>query len=283
MSHRIGLVGLDSSHAEDFLRHINIEARHAQMRITALYGTDDARLAGLQRVDGSLVPYPTLGSLIENVDAVIVGHRDGALHRDAAIACLKAGRPVFVDKPLANSRRDAEAMVAAAEQSGVPLLSGSALRWQAETRRIRARLAGMDGSIELHAWGTWYPESAYGGAIFYAIHTIELVQELLGPQFREVSLRNEDPPVIACRIAGNEATLSFRPLGPSGHSDFGVEVAAKGVHFRQPIMLGDDYMLPVVDRFAAMLRTGVAPMTRDELIAPLRLMEAIDTLLAPRS
>jgi hypothetical protein len=32
-----------------------------------------------------------------------------------------------------------------------------------------------------------------------------------------------------------------------------------------------------------MLRTGVAPMTRDELIAPLRLMEAIDTLLATRS
>ena len=122
----IGLVGLDSSHAEDFLRHINIEAQHAQMRITALYGTDDARLAGLEPLDGSLVPYPTLGSLIENVDAVIVGHRDGALHRDAAIACLKARRPVFVDKPLANSRRDAEAMVAAAEQSGVPLLSGSA-------------------------------------------------------------------------------------------------------------------------------------------------------------
>ena len=61
------------------------------------------------------------------------------------------------------------------------------------------------------------------------------------------------------------------------------EVTADGVHFRQPVVLGDDYMLPVVDRIAAMLRTGVSPMTRDELIAPLALMEEIDARLAVRA
>jgi hypothetical protein len=28
MSKRIGLIGLDSSHAEDFLRHFNLEGRY---------------------------------------------------------------------------------------------------------------------------------------------------------------------------------------------------------------------------------------------------------------
>lgn len=279
MSTRIGLVGLDSSHADDFIRHLNLEGRHPDLRITALQGGSEARMAELQALDRGLAACPTVESLLGNVDAVIVGHRDGALHRDAAIACLAAARPVFVDKPLANTRSDAEAIVDAAGRAGVALLSGSALRWQAETRRIKARLAGVDGATELHAWGTWHPHSDYGGAIFYAIHTVELAQELLGPQFRKVRRRRTGDPAIAYRCGDNAVTLSFQPPGASGHAEFGVEISGKGVAFRRPIVLGDDYMLPAVDQIAIMLRTGVSPMSREELIAPLALMEEIDTLL----
>ena len=279
MSFTIGLVGLDSSHAEDFLRHINAEARHPGLRIGAMADGDAARVAALQRLDSGLVHCPTLDRLIDSVDAVIVGHRRGDLHRAAAIACLRAGRPTFVDKPLANSRADAEAIIAAAEQSHTPLLSGSALRWQAETRRIKARLAGVDGGVELRAWGTWYPDSEYGGAIFYAIHTIELALELLGPAFRKVKLAGRSEPGVTYRSGNNEVTLSFHPLGRSGHSDFGVEIASKGVNFGGPVLLGDDYMAPVVDQFAAMLRTGRSPMTQEELLAPLALMEEIEAVL----
>lgn len=279
MSLSIGLLGLDSSHADDFVRHFNIERHHPDLRITALQG-DDARVAELRMMDRDLVACGTIKDLIGSVDAVIVGHRDGALHRDAAISCLDAKRPVFVDKPLANTRADAEAIISAAGRNATPLLSGSALRWQAETRRIKACLAGIEGAIDLRAWGTWYPDSEYGGAIFYAIHTVELAQELLGLEFHKVKLRAADEPVISYRTGAHRVMLSFHPLGSSGHSDFGVEVAAKGASFRRPIVLGDDYMLPVVDQIATMLHGGASPMSTEELIAPLALMEEIDTLLA---
>ena len=280
MSFRIGLVGLDSSHAEDFIRAFNLEGRQPDMRVTALHGAADARIEELRRLDPSLAACPTLDALLAGVDGLIVGHRSGDLHRDAAIAALDAGRAVFVDKPLANTRRDAEAIAAAAERSGAPLLSGSALRWQPETRRIKARLAGIDGKLELHAWGTWYPQSEHGGAIFYAIHTIELAMELLGPNFRKVRHRASEGAVVTYRCDDNDVTLSFHPLGQSGHSDFGVDVTARNVHFRQTIVLGDDYMVPVVNQIATMVRTRVSPMPREQLIAPLALMEEIDALLA---
>lgn len=282
MSLTIGLVGLDSSHAEDFVRHINAEQRHPGLRVSTVHDGDAARVAELQRLDSGLAHCETLAGLVEGVDAVIVGHRMGSLHRTAAVACLAAGRPTLVDKPLANSHSDAEAIVAAADRSGTPLLSGSALRWQAETRRIKARLAGIEGAVELHAWGTWYPESEYGGPIFYAIHTIELAQELLGPEFRKTKLKGTSEPVVSYRAGDNDVTLSFHPLGSSGHSDFGVEVTARVAKFRQPIPLGDDYMMPVVDQFAAMLREGRSPMTREQLLAPSRLMEEIEALLMVR-
>lgn len=278
MSLAIGLVGLDSSHAEDFIRLVNIERRRPDLRIAALHG-DDRRTAELTELDRSLARCNTLTELIDSVDAVIVGHRNGALHREPAIACLNAQRAVFVDKPLANSRTDAEMIVAAAERTGTPLLSGSALRWQAEAQRVKARLSGIDGPIALHAWGTWHPESEYGGPIFYAIHTVELALELLGTNFRKVKLRAAPEPTIMYRAGESDVTLTFHPPGGSGQSEFGVEVRAGDIHFRQPLPLGDDYMLPVVDRIAAMLHTRAAPMAADDFIAPLALMDEIARLL----
>lgn len=276
---RLGLVGVDSSHAEDFLRHFNAEQRHNPIRVTALWGGDDDRMTTLVRLSPEAKPMDSLPALLANVDAVIVGDRHGGLHRAHAVAALQTGHPVFVDKPLANSLDDATAIVDAAERHGVPVSSGSALRWQAETRRLKAKLAGLDGPIELGAYGTWYPQNEYGGAIFYAIHIIELVQELLGVEWSKMRPRAEDDlSAVRYRAGLHTVTLEFRPVS-GGSSDFGVEVKAGKIEFRQSIPLGDDYMLPVCDQIAAMLRNGHGSLTRQELLAPVALMEEIDVLL----
>ena len=279
MSTRIGLVGLDSSHAEDFLRHFNLEARHDDLRITGMTDGDAARMDELEAFAAGLERFVRLDSMLPAVDAVIVGHRHGRLHRDAAIASLSAGKPTFVDKPLTNSTADAEAIVAAAERHGSLLLSGSALRWQAETARLKARLAGIDGDYQLLAYGTWYPDSEYGGAIFYAIHTVELVQQLLGIEWKKLRLKAAPIPTVQFKTNGTLVSLEFRPLGPSGNSAFGVEVEGKGVDFKQAIPLGDDYMAPVAEKFARMLQTRTPCLSHEELLAPIRMMDEIVALL----
>src|SRR3569832_2798514 len=118
MSTRIGLIGLDSSHAEDFLRHFNLEARHSNLRIPAMTGGDAGRMDELEAFAPGLQRASSLDAMLGQVDAVIVGHRHGDLHRTAAIASLSAGKPPFVDKPLTNSVADAEAVIEAAERHG---------------------------------------------------------------------------------------------------------------------------------------------------------------------
>jgi predicted dehydrogenase len=283
MSVRIGLAGIDSSHAEDFLRHFNTEGRHPGMRIAALWGDDPQRVAELLARDGDIVAAPSLEALVRSVDAVIVGDRHGDLHLGHALPAIAAGLPVFVDKPLSNGLVDAEAMVTAAEAAGVPLCSGSALRWQAETARLKARIAGLDGSFTLATYGTWYPQNEYGGAIFYAIHSIELVQELLGIDSRKLAVAGGDVPVVTYQCGDAKVTIELRPLDASGSSAFGVRVRAKAAELDQPIVLGDDYMAPVAAKIAAMLRTGRSPLSRAELLAPVALMEEIEARLTIRA
>jgi hypothetical protein len=83
---------------------------------------------------------------------------------------------------------------------------------------------------------------------------------------------------VRYRCGPHTVTLEFRPLSGES-SDFGVEVKSGKVAFRQSIPLGDDYMLPVCDQIAAMLRTGRSPLSRQQLLAPVALMDEIDALL----
>jgi predicted dehydrogenase len=275
---RIGIAGIESSHAEDFLRHFNSEARHPDIAVTAFWGGDEARSAELLARAPGIRAADSLDDLIANVDAVIIGDRHGDLHLPHALPAIEAGKAVFVDKPLACSVSDATSIVDAAERARVPLLSASALRWQVETVMLKARLAYLDGPLAIRGYGTWYPDSEYGGAIFYAIHTLELMQELVGTDWSGLRVEPGDEPVISYEAGRASVTMTLHPLGPTGASAFGVGVTAPQLNCDKPIPLGDDYMAPVADRIAAMLRSGQG-MDRETLLAPIRLMTAVDALL----
>lgn len=239
---RIGLVGIDSSHAEDFLRHFNAEGRHPGLHVTALWGphTPLARVDELLLLSPVVTAPASLEALLDVADAVIVGNQHGGRHAPHALAAIAAGKPVFVDKPLACSLADATAIVDAAEATGTPLLSASALRWQADTATLGRRLAAAQGPLSIRAYGTWYPDSEYGGAVFYAIHTIELLQELLGTSWGPLRPEPGKSPTVRCEWGRAAVSLSFRPLGDSGASAFGVRVTSPQTSFEQPIALPEE-------------------------------------------
>ena len=64
-----------------------------------------------------------LCSVLEDpaIHAVSIATPDHA-HRDVAVACAEAGKHLLVEKPLATTVADAEAIVAASERAGVTLM-----------------------------------------------------------------------------------------------------------------------------------------------------------------
>jgi predicted dehydrogenase len=278
---RIGLVGVDSSHADDFLRHFNSEGRHHDIAVTAFWGGDEGRTAELLLLAPGVEAADSIDMLIAKVDAVIVGDRHGDLHLPHALPAIAAGKPVFVDKPFTCTVSDAMALIDAAHRVGTSLLSASALRWHSETVMLKARIAYLDGPFAISGYGTWHPESEYGGAIFYAIHTLELMQELVGTQWSDLRAEAGDHPTVRYEAGRASVTLRLQPPDPRGSSAFGVSVKSAQLSCETPMPLLHDYMAPVTDRIASMLRTRQG-MDRETLLAPIQLMAEINSLLAGR-
>jgi predicted dehydrogenase len=83
--------------------------------------------------------------LVEHpLDAVMV--LTSGSHAPIAEAAARAGRHVFVEKPMCFSGAEGQAMVAAAEAAGVVLMTGYPKRYDPAFARMREETAGLDGA-----------------------------------------------------------------------------------------------------------------------------------------
>lgn len=78
-----------------------------------------------------------------NIDAVVIA-TPSSLHPDHAMAAAEAGKHIFVEKPMANSAEDAQAMAGAAEKAGVKLMVGFTFLYNNIVADIKGRIDSGD-------------------------------------------------------------------------------------------------------------------------------------------
>jgi predicted dehydrogenase len=126
------------------------------------------------------------------VDAAIVA-TPNALHAPQTIALLRNGKHVMVEKPMATTVAECDAMIAASERSGAFLMVAHCWRFRDEVVALRDRIrAGELGEVVktrgygVHAnWGPsgWFTQRdlAGGGALLdMGVHAIDTTRFLLG-------------------------------------------------------------------------------------------------------
>ena len=99
-----------------------------------------------------------------DVDAVLVCTPDN-LHAEHAVAALEAGKHVFLEKPMAISIEECDAIIAAAERSGSKLYVGHNMRFFPVMQKMRELIdAGRIGRVEA-IWCRHF--ISYGGDAYY--------------------------------------------------------------------------------------------------------------------
>ncbi|MFC7618711.1 Gfo/Idh/MocA family protein [Microlunatus sp. GCM10028923] len=123
--------------------------QHRQADLVALCDPDPGVR---ERVGAELgVPtYPDLEALLSahpDLTAAVIATPDFA-HRDAAVRCLDQGLDLMIEKPLATSAADADAIVAAAEARGAKIMIAFENRWNPRFAEVRRQLAaGEAGTV----------------------------------------------------------------------------------------------------------------------------------------
>jgi UDP-N-acetylglucosamine 3-dehydrogenase len=117
------------------------------------------------------------------VTAVVVATPE-ADHAVSAIAALRAGKQVLVEKPLATTEEDAAAMLEAEASGSGALYPAMLLRFDLRYARLRERLATVAPVRSVHAWrnfdrGLFRQYSRTHSFVENAIHDIDLILWIL--------------------------------------------------------------------------------------------------------
>jgi predicted dehydrogenase len=128
------------------------------------------------------------------------------LHAPVAIAALKAGKHVLVEKPMALSGAEADAMITAARQAGRVLMAGQVVRfipsYRVTAAMIRANELGPIRSAIFRrrcaapAWSQWLTnkESSGGGVFDLLIHDVDFCLHVFGNPEAVSAVGYEDLP-----------------------------------------------------------------------------------------
>lgn len=169
----------------------------ARLRVIASTGGTAGAIAG-SKFDFERVTADTdVVFADDEVDAVFVLTRHDT-HARFTIRALEAGKHVFVEKPLALTEEELDAVAEVAERSGRLLMVGFNRRFAPLTQRVREYLAGRAGPLSILATinageiprDHWTQDPRVGGGriVGEACHWIDLARALVGAPIDDVNV-----------------------------------------------------------------------------------------------
>lgn len=278
---KVGIIGLDTSHSIAFTRLLNdsTETEFQDLRVVVAYphGSADIK-SSVSRIPGYMKEIADLGvdivdsidELIERVDVVLLETNDGRPHYAQVEPVLKAGKTVFVDKPIAASLIDAIRIFETAEAYDVPLFSSSSLRFMENAQAIRAGKIGDVLGAETYSPATLEP--THPDLFWYGIHGVETLFTVMGTGCETVQRVATPDTDLVTGIWKDGRIGTFRGIRSGEHGYGGRAFGSEGIHDIGPY---EGYR-PLVSEIATFFRTGIPPVSAEETLEIYAFMEAAD-------
>ncbi len=282
---KIGIIGLDTSHVPAFTGLFNDpqnEGDLAGFKVVAGFrgGSNDIP-ASFKRLDMftkqiqdkyGVEIVDSIDELLRKVDAVLIESVDGRPHLEQAIPVLKAGKKVFIDKPIAGTLADAIRIFEIAKKYNAPVFSSSSLRYATNIRAAKAdpKLGKVLGCI---SYSPCEIEPHHPDLFWYGVHGVETLYTIMGTGCKSVVRTHTKDTDVAAGIWNDGRIGTYRGLR-SGSKGYGTVIFGDKADLTTSGAVGG--YKPLVVEIAKFFRTGVAPVSAEETIELFAFMEAAD-------
>lgn len=279
---KIGIIGLDTSHSIAFTKFINgadkkEEYKDFQIVAAYPYGSKSIK-SSYDRIPGYIEQVKEMGveivssipELLDKVDCVLLETNDGNLHLKQAYEVFKAGKIMFIDKPIGANLAQAIAIYELSKKYNVPIFSSSALRYVPESQKLRNGELGEVQGVNTYTPGTLEPSHA--DMAWYGIHGIEALFTVMGTGCVSVNrMSSEGSDVIVGlwddgRIGTVRAIREgHRPYDGHAFTDKGIVSTGKYQGYE-----------PLLREILNFFTTGIPPVSEKETLEIFTFIEAAD-------
>ncbi len=281
---RAGLIGLDTSHVIAFTKSLNdpkAEGPLAEVKVVAGFpGGSKDNPSSWDRVpkyteqlrEMGVTIYDSIPEMLKHVDVVLLESVDGRPHLEQVKPVIEAGKPVFIDKPMAVSLTDAMAIFRLAKEHNVPCFSGSSLRFASGFQAARSGEGPYGKVLGCMAFSPCKTEPHHPDLFWYGIHGVETLFTVMGPGCQTVTRVHQDGAdvVVGAWADGRIGTFRGTREGRHGYGAFvwGTKGSGSAGSYE-----GYEPLLVEICKF---FKTGKTPICEEETLEILAFMEAAD-------
>ena len=223
------------------MKHLEALDAIDDVTVTSVMGPKQSKIEALAQERGIAHASTSLDDCLDrdDVDAVILA-TPTQMHADQAVNCMKAGKPVLIEIPMADSLKDSERICAVQKETGVLAMAGQVRRFNPSHQWIQNKISAGELKVQQMDVQTYFfrrsnmnakgePRSWTDHLLWHhACHTVDLFQYqtgevasecfgLQGPRHPELgiamdmSIGLKTPSGAVCTLS-----LSFNNDGPLG-------------------------------------------------------------------
>lgn len=214
----LGVVGCGDVAFRSYLPQFGTFAEKATLVATCDVALERARRA--QEEFGAERAYGEIGDLLADADVdAVVNLTPVRYHSAIGLECLRAGKHLYQEKPLAGTMEEADTLIAEAEKRGLSLVCAPAtnllpsrrygrqlLRDGAIGRVVLAVAHGSAGGparwLDYSSDPSWFYEAGAGPVVDTGVYAIDYLVDTLGPAKRVMGLAGVAFPEVVSQAEG---------------------------------------------------------------------------------
>ncbi|HHY24934.1 MAG TPA: Gfo/Idh/MocA family oxidoreductase [Clostridiaceae bacterium] len=187
---KVAIVGLDTSHSIQFAKRMNDPDCDPKIKVDGLKAVScmrfetpfqdkeglDARQKQLE--DWGIKVTESFDECVADCDAIMLEINDPAYHLEYFEKAVKLGKPIFLDKPMADTYTSGKAIYDIAKENNAKVFSASSLRFVTAVVEAKKEISKPEF---VSVYGALGIAPAGSSVVWYGVHTMEMLQKLMGP------------------------------------------------------------------------------------------------------